>query len=205
MTEGTSQADETSPGAFWVLLGALTIAFHIGLVFVGLVPNLVARPLHMALALPWTLVLVARNRFERVTGIVLSAVGIAILLGLACRQEALGNQYGFLEGNFQIGCAIVLLLITLEMARRSIGWPLPLVAAAALAYGLWGEHIPGEFGHPGIPPASYLGTLTIAEGGLWGSLAAVSVGIVAVFVIFGAVLNAGEAGQGFMNIAAAAA
>src|SRR5690606_19860052 len=52
---------------------------------------------------------------------------------------------------------------------------------------------------------SYLGTLTITEGGLWGSLAAVSVNIVAVFVIFGAVLNAGEAGQGFMNIAAAAA
>jgi TRAP transporter 4TM/12TM fusion protein len=52
---------------------------------------------------------------------------------------------------------------------------------------------------------SYLGTLTIAEGGIWGKLTGVSVNIVAVFVIFGAVLNAGEAGQGFMNIAAAAA
>jgi len=40
---------------------------------------------------------------------------------------------------------------------------------------------------------------------LWGSLTGVSVGVVAVFVIFGAVLNAGEAGQGFMNVAAAAA
>lgn len=205
MTEHTRDSGTTSPGPVWILLGALTIAFHIGLVFVGLVPNLVARPLHMALALPWTLVLVARNRFERVTGLVMSVVGIVILVGLAWQEEALGNQYGFLDGNFQIGCAIVLLLITLEMARRSIGWPLPLVAAAALAYGLLGEHIPGEFGHPGIPLSSYLGTLTIAEGGLWGSLAAVSVNIVAVFVIFGAVLNAGEAGQGFMNIAAAAA
>ena len=50
-----------------------------------------------------------------------------------------------------------------------------------------------------------LGTLTIAEGGLWGSLTGVSVSIVAIFVIFGAVLNAGEAGQGFMNVAGAAA
>ena len=200
-----SESSSASPGWFWILLGALTIAFHIGLVFVGLVPNLVARPLHMALALPWTLVLIARNRFERVTGIILASAGIAILVGLAWQQEALGDQYGFLEGNFQIGCAIMLLLITLEMARRAIGWPLPLVAAAALAYGLWGHHIPGEFGHPGTPLSSYLGTLTIAEGGLWGSLTAVSVNIVAVFVIFGAVLNAGEAGQGFMNIAAAAA
>jgi TRAP-type uncharacterized transport system fused permease subunit len=52
---------------------------------------------------------------------------------------------------------------------------------------------------------SFLGTLTIAEGGIWGSLTGVSVSIVAVFVIFGAVLNAGEAGQGFMNVATAAA
>src|SRR5690606_33503352 len=84
-------------------------------------------------------------------------------------------------------------------------WPLPLVAATALAYGLLGQHLPGEFGHPGMPVQSFLGTLVIAEGGLWGSLTAVSVNIVAIFVIFGAVLNAGEAGQGFMNLATAAA
>jgi TRAP transporter 4TM/12TM fusion protein len=97
------------------------------------------------------------------------------------------------------------LLIVLEMARRAIGWPLPLVASLALAYGFWGQYIPGEFGHGGLPVESMLGTLTIAEGGLWGSLTGVSVSIVAIFVIFGAVLNAGEAGQGFMNVAGAAA
>ena len=81
----------------------------------------------------------------------------------------------------------------------------PLVALAALLYGLFGQHIPGEFGHSGTPLASFLGTLTIAEGGLWGPLIGISVGVVSIFVIFGAVLNAGEAGQGFMNLAAAAA
>ena len=45
----------------------------------------------------------------------------------------------------------------------------------------------------------------ITEGGLWGKLTGVSVSIVSIFVIFGAFLNAGEAGQGFMNIAVAAA
>ena len=47
--------------------------------------------------------------------------------------------------------------------------------------------------------------MTIAEGGLWGKLTGVSVNIVAVFVIFGAVLHAGEAGQGFKNLATATA
>ncbi|MDH3742871.1 MAG: TRAP transporter fused permease subunit, partial [Hyphomicrobiales bacterium] len=57
----------------------------------------------------------------------------------------------------------------------------------------------------GLPVESFLGTMVVAEGGLWGSLTGVSVNIVAVFVIMGAVLNAGEAGQGFMNLAMAAA
>ena len=124
---------------------------------------------------------------------------------MALSHDVLSDQYGFLEGPFQTGVAVVLLGVVLEAARRAIGWPLPLVAALMLAYGLWGQYIPGEFGHSGTPLASFLGTLTIAEGGIWGSLTGVSVNVVAIFVIFGAVLNAGEAGQGFMNLASAAA
>ena len=184
---------------------ACLVAFHLGLIFWGLVPNLVSRPLHLALALPWIFLFVEGSRASRWSGIVFCALGMAASIWIAWQHSALGDQYGFLEGDFQIGIAVVLLVVVLEAARRAISWPLPLVALLALFYGLFGQHIPGEFGHSGTPLASFLGTLTIAEGGVWGSLAGVSVSVVAIFVIFGAVLNAGEAGQGFMNIASAAA
>lgn len=189
----------------WVLLAAVSVAFHIGLIFWGLVPNLVSRPLHMALVLPWIFLFSARGVVQTASGLVFTLLGVAAAVWIAWNHDALGDQYGFLENGFQIGVAVVLLLCVLEAARRAIGWPLPLVAALALAYALLGQHIPGEFGHSGTPLKSFLGTLTIAEGGIWGSLTAVSVGVVSIFVIFGAVLNAGEAGQGFMNVAAAAA
>jgi len=189
----------------WTGLGLATIVFHLGLIFSGLAPNLVARPLHMALALPWVLIHAAEGRAARLSGALLAAIGTAACLWIAWNHEALGDQYGFLEGDFQIAAAGALILVTLEAARRAIGWPLPGIAALALAYGLLGQHVPGEFGHAGTPVADFLGTLTIAEGGLWGSLTGISAGVVAVFVIFGAVLNAGEAGQGFMNLAVAVA
>ena len=113
------------------------------------------------------------------------------------------DQYGFLENKFQLAISIILILIVLAAARRSVGWPLPIVSFLALLYGVFGEYIPGEFGHPGIPINSFFGTLTIAEGGLWGPLTGVSVSIVSIFVIFGSFLNSGEAGSGFMNIATA--
>ncbi len=191
--------------SFWIMLGALTIAFHIWLIFSGLIPNLVSRPLHMALALPWALVFLAKNKIELISGIILAAIGIFATIWIAYNHSMLSDQYGFISNNFQLILAISLLIIVLEMARRAIGWPLPLVALLALLYGLFGQYIPGEFGYSGIPLNSFLGTLTIAEGGIWGKLTGISVSIVAIFVIFGAVLNAGEAGQGFMNIASAAA
>ena len=191
--------------AFLLLLAAGLVGYHLALIFSGLVPNLVSRPLHMAFILPFVLVLGATSRAGLISGIVLAVLGIGAALWIALNNDMLGDQYGFLEGNFQRAIAITLLAVTLETARRAIGWPLPLVAGTALLYGLYGQYIPGQFGHSGTPLNSFMGTLTIAEGGIWGSLTGVSVGVVSIFVIFGTVLNAGEAGQGFMNVAAAAA
>lgn len=191
--------------ALWLGLATLMVAFHLGLIFSGLVPNLVSRPLHLAFVLPWVFVFKASSKPGLYSGIVLTILGVSSAIWIALNHGQLSDQYGYLEGNFQIAIAITLLVCVVEAARRSIGWPLPLVAISALAYALFGSAIPGEFGHSGTPLKSFLGTMTIAEGGIWGSLTAVSVGVVSIFVIFGAVLNAGEAGQGFMNLATAAA
>ena len=188
-------------GAGVVALAVGVVGFHLWLVWAGLVPALVARPLHMALLLPFALVIGAKAPRS---GLVLAAIGIAGCLWVAVNQRALADQYGWLEPP-QLWIAAALIAVVLETARRAIGWPLPLVAAAALAYGLLGQHLPGRFGHAGQPAQAFLGTLVITEGGLWGALTGVSAQVVAVFVILGAVLNAGEAGQGFMNVAAAAA
>ena len=183
-----------------------SVVYHLWLIFQGLIPNLVSRPLHFALALPWLFFFDQGGSWaRRVSGWVLGTLGIGACLWVAANESALGDQYGMLFGNFQIAAGITLLLVVLEGARRAIGWPLPCVALLALVYGLFGQHLPGEFGHSGMPLSSFLGTLTIAEGGIWGTLTDVSVKVVAIFVIFGAVLNAGEAGRGFMNLAAAAA
>ena len=159
----------------------------------------------MAFVLPWVLCLGTRSSFASITGYVLAISGISCALWIALAHDSLGDQYGFLESNAQVGGAMILLLVVIEAARRAVGWPLPLVAATALAYALWGEHIPREFGHSGMPLESLLGSLIITEGGIWGILTGISINVVAIFVIFGAVLNSGEAGRGFMNIAASAA
>lgn len=194
-----------STRSIWIGLGALSVVFHLWLIFSGLVPNLVSRPLHMALVIPWVFLFKPSVGLRRIFDWGFTLAGIAACFWIIVSHNLLLDQYGYLANDFQMVIAVILLVTVLEMARRSIGWPLPLLAFAALLYGLFGNYIPGEFGHPGTPLASFLGTMTIAEGGIWGTLTGVSVSIVAIFVIFGAMLNAGEAGAGFMNVAASAA
>ena len=185
----------------WIMIGLGSIIFHMYLIFSGLIPNLVSRPIHMAFAIPWIFLYSENDKKISFKNIVLAVLGVLSCLWIALNHDLLSDQYGFIENEFQFILSLFLLFLVLEMARRSVGWPLPLVTLIALLYGMFGYLIPGEFGHPGIPVNSFLGNLTIAETGLWGSLTNVSVTIVSIFVIFGCFLNAGEAGEGFMNIA----
>ncbi len=185
----------------WILLGLTSIIFHIFLIFSGLIPNLVSRPLHMALAIPWVILYTKQNDKSNFLNITLTFLGIFSCLWIAYNHNSISDQYGFIENNFQLLISIFLLFLVLEMARRSVGFPLPFVAFVSLLYAVFGDLIPGEFGHAGIPINSFFGNLVLAEGGIWGTLTNVSVTIVSIFVIFGCILNAGEAGEGFMNIA----
>jgi TRAP transporter 4TM/12TM fusion protein len=186
----------------FTLLALASVGFHLWLIFAGLIPNLVSRPLHLMLALPWVFVAArAESPFARWIGWLLCAAGLASCLFIIVNLAALDDQYGSLKGPLQYALAAVLLVTVLEMARRAIKLALPVVALIALAYGIFGQHLPGQFGHPGIPLNSFLGTLTIAEGGIWGELTGVSVTVVAVFVILGAFVGAGEGGAGFMALA----
>ena len=190
---------------FWLAIGLISVTFHVYLIFSGLTPSLISRPLHLLAALPWIFLVTRASFLQSVRDIVWFCVASFACFYLVICESELSDQYGFLQGYIQYFIAFILILTVLEMARRTVGLPLPTVTALFLLYGFFGDLIPGEFGHGGIPLGSLLGTLIITEGGLWGPLTGVSVSIISIFLIFGAILNAGEAGRGFMNLAVASA
>ena len=184
-----------------IAIAAASVAFHVWLIFSGLLPNLVSRPLHLLLALPWIFFLDAEgSRRARWIAAATGSVGIIACLAVIAGRERLLDQYGSLVGPWQFVLALALLAVALEMGRRAIKPILPAVALAALAYGLLGDAIPGHWGHDPPPLDSFLGTLTIAEGGLWGELTGISATTVAPFLILGALVAAGDAGEGFIAL-----
>jgi TRAP transporter 4TM/12TM fusion protein len=196
--------DGTAYGGIAIGCAVLLVGFHLWNAFAGLIPNLITRPAHLLLALPFIFVVGQRPEagwWLRASGLVLAVLGAAACIYVMLNRPALVRQYGALDGWLQYAVAAVLILIVLEMARRAIKAVLPAVAALVLAYAFLGDRIPGFFGHAGMPVDYLLGTLTITEGGLWGTLTGTSVDTIAMFVILGGFIAAGQAGTGFMAFA----
>ncbi len=181
---------------------AASVGFHVYIIFSGLLPALILRPIHLACAMPFVFVFGAKGSAPaRAFGGVLCGIGLAGCAYIVFWRRDLLDQYGSLEGWWQHAVSVALLLVVLDMARRAIKPVMPSIALIVLLYGLFGEYIPGEWGHAGLPLESFLGTLVIAEGGLWGTLTGTSAELVAPFMILGAFVAAGEAGTGFLTFA----
>ncbi|NYZ12551.1 TRAP transporter fused permease subunit [Azospirillum sp. RWY-5-1] len=186
-----------------VLAAAVTVGAHVWLIVSGLVPNLISRPLHLLVSLPWIFLFAApRGAASKVGGWVACGLGMAGCLYIMLNRSAIVDQYGSLDGSlFQYGLSAVLILVVLEMARRAVQPVLPVVALLVLAYGLFGDLLPGSLGHGGMPVDYFLGNLVLAEAGLWGMLTGTSIDLIVPFMILGAFVSAGEAGTGFMAVA----
>jgi TRAP transporter 4TM/12TM fusion protein len=98
---------------------------------------------------------------------------------------------------------IVLTLLLLEGARRSIGLAMPLTAVFFLVYAYVGPWLPGIMRHAGFNTEAIIDQLYMTTEGIFGIPLGVSATYVILFVIFGAFLERSGTGQFFMDLASA--
>ncbi len=99
----------------------------------------------------------------------------------------------------------VLIAALLEATRRSMGWPLPVIALSFMAYALWGPAFPGLLKHAGSSWSQLISHQYLTSQGIYG----VAVGVVATyvfhFVLFGVLATRIGLGQLFLDVASAVA
>jgi TRAP transporter 4TM/12TM fusion protein len=98
----------------------------------------------------------------------------------------------------------VCILLILEATRRTIGWILPLVTIALVAYGYFGDRLPGQWGHRGYDVDRMVGSLYISLEGIFGVPLDVAATYIILFTIYGAVLEYSGAGKFFLDFSFAA-
>jgi TRAP transporter 4TM/12TM fusion protein len=91
------------------------------------------------------------------------------------------------QADWVIGTITIALVF--EAARRVMGWGLPLICGIFLAYGLFGQYLPGAFAHRGYGLDQIVGALGFGTEGIYGTPTYVSSSYIFLFILFGSFLE----------------
>jgi len=167
--------------------------------------------LHRSIHLLFTLVLVflinplsKKQRKWWLEGVFISLSLISIIY-LFWNYEYFVTRYPYVHplSKFDLILGIIITLILLEAARRSIGLAMPITAVVFIIYAYLGPHMPGLLRHAGQNTETIVDQLYMTTEGIFGIPLGVSATYVILFVIFGAFLERSGTGQFFMELAAA--
>ena len=128
-------------------------------------------------------------------GVVLAAAAYVVWNGLAIMD------FSYVESNLDLILGIPLLLLVLDASRRSLGLIFPVLVSLSILYALFGQFVPGQFGHEGFSWEVIVRNLYVSPQGFWGVMLQISATILAIFLIFGAVLLKTGGGEAFLDIA----
>ena len=201
----------------WLLI-ALS-CFHYYTAGFGLLQEITHRGVHLAFVLGMIFLVFAfsaSSADRSVKSSLLSPGGVPLvdwLLAGACALSVLYIPYVFDDLMFRVGnpsnmdviMGSILFITLLEATRRSMGWPLPLIAIGFTVYALLGPYFPGLLKHAGANWSMMINHQYLTSQGIYG----VAVGVVATyvfhFVLFGVMATRIGLGQLFLDVASSIA
>ena len=96
------------------------------------------------------------------------------------------------------------MLLLLEATRRSVGWPMAVLAALFIAYAMLGAHLPDLMSHKGASLNRLLSHMWLTTEGVFGIALGVSTGTIFAYVLFGTLLDRAGGGNYMMQVSFAA-
>lgn len=127
------------------------------------------------------------------------AVGAALYLPLLPAEivsQRVGNP-----SQTDVFMGTVLLVLTLEATRRSVGPTLPIIALIFVAFALFGPYAPGALKHGGTSWLGLINHLYMTNQGIYGIAIGVMAQYVFLFILFGVLATRIGLGQLFIDLA----
>lgn len=206
-----AEADR-SPTARFLSLSLLVVAtfgslFHLYTALFGLYPAMIQRSIHLAIGIALTFILFPLGKGKRwdhwalkIVDVCLLVIGIATCVYMAANYKVLVSHVGN-PSQADLVLGAIALVVTLEITRRTVGLPLVIVGLVAIAYALWGNYIPGQWGHRGVYWDELLEYQYLTTEGLFSVALGASANYIYLFIIFGAFLLRSGVGDFFNDIA----
>lgn len=190
------------------LLAVCWSLFHLLAGYLGPLPAFPQRAIHLGFGLVLVFLTVPATRtaprtwWKNAGDALLAAAAVVPTAYVAWDAEGILTRSGS-SAPYELVMGAILVALILEGTRRTLGWPLPILALLAIAYALWGGSLPGAAGHRGYGLPRILFTLYLSYDGIFGLILGVSASFVFLFVLFGVFVRESGAGQFFLDLAQA--
>ena len=204
--EGAANKLGGALGWFVLFVAVGMSVFHLYTAY-GIVATQTLRPIHVAfvLSLSFLLFPVARRFRHRI----MWWDWIAALLSIAVVVYLLQGGDDFTDRNtspapWDIFFGVALIVLVMEVMRRTNGWIMPAITAAFIAYALFGPYLPQPWTHKGYEVGRLIGHMYMTLEGVYGVAVDVSSSLIILFTIFGAFLQYSGAGKFYIDFSFAA-
>ncbi|TQV78360.1 TRAP transporter permease [Denitrobaculum tricleocarpae] len=197
------------------LLVAMSV-YHFYASGFGLIRELLHRGIHLAFVLGLVFFMFSYRRsntteappavWYRLDGVNLLDIIFGILAVVAALYlpllppeivaERVGNP-----SDFDVLAGTILLVVTLEAARRSVGPTLPIIAIIFILFAIFGPYAPGALKHGGTSWLGLINHLYMTNQGIYGVAIGVMAQYVFLFILFGVLATRIGLGQLFIDLA----
>lgn len=178
--------------------------FHLYVAFFGVRSSMLLRGMHWMIIS--TVVFMMYPAFKKSIAKVTVVDFVWAVAAFACGLYILMNWEriavsGGVVNTWDIAFGCVAVLVVLEATRRAVGPVLALVALVFLLYAFFGHVIPGTLGHRKYSLERIIKFMYTGTEGIFGAAMNVSANYVALFVLFGSLLEKFGGGQLFVDLA----
>lgn len=199
------------PPTLMTLIGIALVIFSIFQIYTTIftIPSHLLRIYHLTFVLVFVYILypVSKNqRRDYIPWYDWCLVGLAlfVMLYIPVRYDYIISSIG----NYTILETIVGImgiLLVMEACRRCVGMPIIVIVILFIIYTLFGNYVPGTFGHRGYSLARVASHMFFTTEGIFGTPIGVSSTFIFLFILFGAFLEKTGVGKLFIDISNAIA
>ena len=134
--------------------------------------------------------------------IMLALASMAVLGYILYDLEGILNHMRYVDEITPAAMAFgtLCMLLVLEATRRLSGWPLVIVAAAFIAYAMFGEYMPVSMRHDPITYDRFIETMFLLTDGIYGISLSTACTMIFAFCMFGAFLEVSTMNSVFMDL-----
>lgn len=181
-------------------IGVAMSIFQLYTAYFGAYPPMIQRSIHLgfAVSLGFILYPLISSRGHslklRLVDLLLAVIAVLTCIYIVATWKTIIERLGR-PTQMDIICGAILIILLIDIGRRTIGWPLPVICIVAILYSHLGPYVPGMLSHRGNSIPKIIVYMYTTTEGIFGIPVGICSTVVYAFILLGTFMMESRTGD----------